>query len=271
MTACLAAPAVVPSRLSRGARFFAGIYLLFLAAHFLFLKHFVLSYRVIYHATFYMALAFLAEAIMARLDVGLKKSTWIAALRVAGIAVLLFLSVGAMSRFRERLLGRHLPYARLQGALVYALLESGARPGDRVFVPQPFGFHLQRRFDIVAYPAPGRYFYGRWSPGFREGVRDIWGTETLTRVDSQSLCWAMGLSFIQPRWVLSWNWDSSVMRPFRKFLQRFPDVPGIQLSEVRRVELPAPYGGKVRVFRLDLSDAMRTLERTPDSAQPPCP
>jgi hypothetical protein len=271
VSAGLALPAIAPSSPSRAARFFAGTYCLFLVVHFLFLKHFVLSYRVIYQATFYLALAFLAEAITNRLGELGKKPARITALRVAGLAVLLALSVASGSRFLARLHGQHLPYAGLQGALVDALLESGALPGDRVYVPVPFAFHLQRKFDVVAYPAPGQYFQGRWSPAFREGVREVWGAETLTRVDARYLCWAMGLTFIQPKWVLSWNWDYSVMQPFRDFLRRFPDLPGIQLSEAGRTPLPAPYGGTVRVYRLALSDVMGALDRSSTIAQPPCP
>ena len=116
VAACLAAPAITPSRPAQGARFFAAVYVLFLVVHFLFLKVFVLSYRVIYQATFYVALAFLAEAILARLGEVSKKPEWVAALRVAGVAVLLSLSVAGTIRFRERLWGRHLPYSALQGA-----------------------------------------------------------------------------------------------------------------------------------------------------------
>ena len=137
VTACLAAPAIAPSRLSSGARFFAAVYVLFLVVHFLFLKVFVLSYRVIYHATFYMALAFLAEAILARLGEVLKKPRWIVALRVAGIAVLLFLSVGAMSRFRERLWGRHLPYAGASGSLGRRSTRVGRAAGRSCVRPHP--------------------------------------------------------------------------------------------------------------------------------------
>jgi hypothetical protein len=271
VTACLALPAISPHRSAKAARFFAGIYCLFLAVHFLFLKHFVLSYRVIYQATFYMALAFLAEAIAAYFGDLWKRPASMAALRIAGATVLLYLSVGSVSHFLDRLYGRQLPYGHLQGALVDALLESGARPGDRVFVPTPFAFHLRREFDVVAYPAPGQYFQDRWSHAFREGVREIWGAETLARVDPRSLCWAMGLDFVRPKWILSWNEDYSVMRPFRDFLRRFPDLPNEQLKEVQRTRLPAPYGGTVRVYQLSLSPAMTALDRSPSTAQPPCP
>ena len=271
VAACLAAPAITPSRPAQGARFFAAVYVLFLVVHFLFLKVFVLSYRVIYQATFYVALAFLAEAILARLGEVSKKPEWVAALRVAGVAVLLSLSVAGTIRFRERLWGRHLPYSALQGALVDALLESGARLGDRAFVPTPFAFHLQRKFDVISYPPNWRYFQGFWGPAFREGLGEVWGAETTTRVDRQYLCWAMGLAYIQPKWVLSWNNDYSVMQPFRRFFRRFPDLPGMRLTEIHRVDLPAPYGGNVQVFRLELSDAMRALVRTPGNAEPHCP
>ena len=266
--ACLAAPAIAPSRPAQGARFFAAVYVLFLVVHFLFLKVFVLTYSVIYQATFYIALAFLAEAILAGLGEVLKKPKWATALRVAGVAVLLLLSVADMSHFRERLRGRRIPYSALQAALVDALLESGARPGDRAFVPSPLAFHLQRKFDVISYPPNWRYFQGYWGPAFRQGLREVWGEETLTRVDARDLCWAMGLAYIQPRWVLSWNMDDGVMQPFRRFFRRFPDLPGMELIEVRRMDLPPPFGGSVQVFRLELSDAMSALERTPGNAEP---
>jgi hypothetical protein len=271
VTACLAAPALAPSRLARGARFFAAVYVLFLVVHFLFLKVFVLSYRVFYQATFYMAVAFLAEATLARLAEVLKRPRWIAALRVAGVVVLLFLGVCAMGRFHERLRGRHLPYVALQGALVDALLEAGARPGDRAFVPTPFAFHLQRKFDVVSYPPNWRYFQGFWGPAFGQGLLRLWGDDVFTRVDAQYVCWAMGLAYIQPRWVLSWNGDYGVMQPFRRFFRRFPDLPGMELTEVHRTNLPPPYGGNVQVFRLELSDAISALDRTLGNAEPHCP
>jgi len=271
LTACLAAPAIAPSRPAQGARFFAAVYVLFLAVHFLFLKVFVLSYRVIYQATFYIALAFLAEAILVGLGETLKKPKWARALRVAGVAVLLLLSVAEMSHFRERLWGRRIPYSALQAALVDALLESGARPGDRAFVPTPFAFHLQRKFDVISYPPNWRYFQGYWGPAFRQGLREVWGEEALTRVDAQYLCWAMGLAYIQPQWVLSWNMDYGVMQPFRRFFRKFPDLPGMELTEIHRTDLPPPFGGNVQVFRLELSDAMRALDRTTGHAEPQCP
>ena len=271
LTACLAAPAIAPSRPAQGARFLAAVYVLFLVVHFLFLKVFILSYRVIYQATFYIALAFLAEAILAGLGEVLKKPKWATTLRIAGVAVLPLLSVADMSHFRERLRGRHLPYSALQAALVDALLESGARPGDRAFVPTPLAFHLQRRFDVISYPPNWRYFQGHWGPAFRQGLREVWGEETLTRVDARELCWAMGLAYIQPRWVLSWNMDDAVMQPFRRFFRRFPDLPGMELTEIRKMNLPPPFGGSVQVFRLELSGAMSALDRTPGSAEPQCP
>jgi hypothetical protein len=271
VTACLALPGVLPHQFSRAAQFFAGLYCLFAMVHFFFLKHFVLSYRALYQATFCMALAFLAEATAARLGQLSKRRASTSALRIAGVAVLLYLSVAAVGDFRGRLQGRHLPYALLQGALVDGLLESGARLGDRVFVPTPFAFHLQRKFDVISYPPNWRYFQGQWSPAFREGVRGVWGADTLTRGDAQSLCWAMGLAFLRPRWVLSWNWDYSVWQPFRDFLRRFPDLPGIQVTEAHRTPLPAPFGGTVRVYRVSLSEAMEALDRSSASEHSPCP
>jgi hypothetical protein len=269
--ACLALPATLPLPLSRAARFFAGTYGLFVVVHFLFLKHFVLSYRAIYQATLYLALAFLAEAVAARLGGLGRRPAWATALRVAGLGVFVCLSVAGGSRFLAGLRGQKLPYGQLQGALRDALLESGARPGDRVYVPAPFAFHLQRTFDVIGYPAPGQYFQGRWSPAFRAGVREVWGADTLRRVEGRSLCWAMGLTFLRPRWVLSWNADYSVMQPFREFLRSFPDLPGIELAEVRRTPLPPPFGGTVRVYRLGLSAAMEGLDRSSTIEQPPCP
>ena len=226
---------------------------------------------MIYQAPFYIALAFLAEAMLAGLHEVLKKPRWAMALRIAGVAALLLLSVADMSHFRERLRGRPIPYAALQAALVDALLESGARPGERAFVPTPLAFHLQRKFDVISYPPNWRYFQGYWGPAFRQGLREVWGEEPLTRVDERYLCWAMGLAYIQPRWVLSWNMDNGVMQPFRRFLRRFPGLPGMELTEVRRMDLPPPFGGNVQVYRLELSEAMRALERTPASAEPYCP
>jgi hypothetical protein len=88
-------------------------------------------------------------------------------------------------------------------------------------------------------------------------------------------CWAMGLAYIQPRWVLSWNGDyltgGGVMWPFRRFFRRFPEIPGMELTEVHRTNLPPPFGGNLQVYRLDLSDAMTYIERTTGDAEPRCP
>ncbi len=268
--ACLVLPAVVSHPLARRARFFAAVYCLFFLVHFLCLKHFVLSYRAIYQATLYLALALLADALLAGLARRLEKPSWIRALRLCGIAALVALSAGSVSRFRDGLTGQPQPFARLQGALTYALLESGARPGDRVFVPSPFGFHLRRKFDVVAYPAP-KYFRGRWSPAFRDGVREVWGAETLARVDTESLCYAMGLAFIRPTWVLSWDADYSSVQPFYQFLHKYPNLPGMQVTRAQRAILPAPYSGTVRAYRLSFSDAIGALDRTLYPGQTSCP
>jgi hypothetical protein len=65
---CLALPIVVPSRAARGARFFAGLYGSCLLAHLLFLKPLHTSYRVIHQTALYVALAFLAEALVERMS-----------------------------------------------------------------------------------------------------------------------------------------------------------------------------------------------------------
>jgi hypothetical protein len=273
VAACLALPLVAPGRPSSAARYFAGVYCLSLAVHFLFLKHFVLSYRVIYQATLFMAEAFLIEAILARLAERGARRTLFAVTRIAGTAALLCLTLASMSRFRSQLLGRQLPYARLKGALEYSLLEAGARYGDRVFVPTPFAFHLQRDFDVLSYPPNWQYLEGHWSPGFREGAREAWGIEPLPRtaVDDRALCWAMSLAFMQPKWVVSWNGDYSVFNPFRAFLRNFPQLRGTELAETKRTSLPPPYGGTVRVYRLTLPDAMRALDRSSSVTPVPCP
>jgi hypothetical protein len=150
-------------------------------------------------------------------------------------------------------------------------MESGARTGDRVFVPAPFAFHLQRSFDVISYPPNWQYLVGQWNPVFRQSMRDAWGDETLRRVEPHSLCWGMGLAFVRPEWIVSWNWDYSVMQPFRDFLRRFPELPGMQLVETRRAPLPLPYGGTVRVYRLNLSDAIKNLDRASYGAPVACP
>jgi hypothetical protein len=269
--ACLAAPAIERSPGARAARFFAGTYCLLLVTHFLFLKHFVSSYRVVYQATLYLALALLADSTAAWLVERRKGSKALIGLRLAAIAVLACVTAATMVRFRERLHGQHPPYARLQGALGYALASAGARPGDRVFVPTPFAFHLRYGFDVLSYPPNWRYFTGQWAPPFGESLRELWGREAFARLDPMSLCWAMGLAFARPAWVVSWNADYGVMEPFRNFLRRFPELPGIELREAFRSPVPPPYGGVVRVYRLDLSETLVSLERKPASPLSPCP
>jgi hypothetical protein len=273
LAACLTLPRIAPGRLSSTARYFAGVYGLFLAVHFLFLKHFVVSYRVIYQAILFMAWAFLAEAILARVAEGGARRALVRGVRIAGVAVLLCLTLASMGRFRGELVGQKVPYARLKGALEDALLEAGARRGDRVFVPTPFAFHLQRDFDVRSYPPNWQYMEGHWSPEFREGAREAWGIEHLARTggDDRELCWAMSLAFMQPKWIVSWNWDDGVFNPFRDFLRTLPKIRGTELAEAGRTPLPLPYGGTVRVYRLTLSDAIRELDRSSRVRAVPCP
>jgi hypothetical protein len=153
---------------------------------------------------------------------------------------------------------------------VAAVREAGALRGDRVFVPSPFGFHLASDFEVIAQPAP-RYFNGRWSPAFRDGLRAIWGDQVLAGEPAPSLCYAMELAYIRPGWVMAWSTDNSVMRPWWDFLRRFDGLPGMQLNEAARRPLPPPYGGVVRVYRLSLSGAVQALDRSVGSAATPCP
>jgi hypothetical protein len=268
--ACLTLPMAAPCPLARGARFFASVYVLFVLVHYLCLKHFVVSYPVIYQANLYLALALAAEALAGRLDGWFGRKGWSAAASVAGACVLVGLSVAAVSRFRTEVRNQPLPYARLKGALTYALMESGARAGDRIFVPSPFAFHLRGMYDVIAYPAP-KYYKGRWSAGFRDGVRRIWGNETLTRLEAAALCDAMGLAFVQPKWVVAWNGDYSSLQPFYRFLRRNPSIPGMQVTPARRAALPIPYGGNVTVYRLTFSEAVVALDRSVHSTPASCP
>jgi hypothetical protein len=61
------------------------------------------------------------------------------------------------------------------------------------------------------------------------------------------------------------------MQPFYRFLRQFPDLPGMQLERGEGAELPPPYSGSVRVFRLSLSEGILALDRTVHSTQAPCP
>jgi len=268
--AAVALPSLAPHPLARAARYLAVVYGVSFVVHLFCLKHFVLSYRVIYQATLYLALALLADRLLAEAGRWLGRPVWTRALRLAVIAALVVLAAQSMARFRDRLLGQLSPFGQLQGALTFALLESGARPGDRVFVPSPFGFHLRKKFDVVAYPAP-KFYRGRWSPAFRDGVKKVWGAETVARVRRAELCDAMGLAFVLPRFVIAWDADYSIMWPFNQFLRRYPDVPGMEVARGRRARLPAPYGGTVRAYRLSFTDEILALDRTLHKAQIGCP
>jgi hypothetical protein len=267
---CLLLPRLSAHVLAPAAGFFACVYCLLFVVNFLCLKHIVPWYRAIYQGVGYLALAFLAEVATARLCEWFRRPAWIPALRAACIAVLLALGAREISTFREGLLGQRLPYGQLTGALQYALAQSGARPGDRVFVPSPFGFHLKRSFDVIAYPAP-RYYRGRWSAAFREGVRSIWGAEAIARVPAEQLCHAMGLAFVRPRFVVAWDSDFSSVQPLYQFLRKYPDVPGMQVTKLAKATLPPEYGQPVRVYRLDFADAMTALDRTSRAEEQPCP
>jgi hypothetical protein len=270
LASCLALPGIAATRFSPAARFFGTVYGLFFVVRFLFLEQPLPAYRVLDRPVLHLVLALVAEAAAERLGEAWRGRGLVTALRMAFAAVLLCVGVSAASRFRSGLDDRPLPYAQVSGALVDALSQSGARPGDRVFAPSAFAFHLRRDFDVVAQPAPA-FYSGRWSPAFRERLREIWGQEAQARADDRSLCWAMGLAFIRPEWILSWNEDDRNLLPFRTFLRNFPDLPGIQLAEIRRTPLPSPYQGVVRVYHLTLSDPVRALERTTRSDHVVCP
>jgi hypothetical protein len=191
-------------------------------------------------------------------------------LRVACAAALLGLGARDVLRFREGLDGQRLPYGQLAGALRYVLTQSGARPGDRVFVPSPFAFHLKHGFDVIAYPAP-KYYRGRWSAAFRQGLRAIWGPEVIAQVDAQSLCYAMGLAFVRPAWLISWDSDYSVVQPLYQFLRKYPDLPGMYVTRLSSATLPPAYGGPVRVYRLQFTPEVDALDRTYQVEEQPCP
>jgi hypothetical protein len=273
VAACLALPLIISGRSSRAARYFAGVYCLSLAVHFLFLKHFVPSYRVIYQALLFLAWAFLTEAILAGLAERVAQRTLFALMRIGATSVLLCLTLMSIFHFRNQLFGRRPPYARLKAALEYSLLQAGAKHGDRVFVPTPFAFHLQRDFDVRSYPPTWQYFSGHWSSEFREGARAVWGTASVpgTAVDDRALCWAMSLAFMQPKWVVSWDGDYGVFDAFRNFLRRFPQLRETKLIRANKTLIPAPYGGVVRVYQLVLPDAMRALDRSSSATRSPCP
>jgi hypothetical protein len=260
----------VPLPCAAAARFFAGIYCLLFFAHFLCLKPFVLWYRSVYQAIGYAALAFLAEAVVARAGAWLRRPAGLPLLRVACAAALLGLGARDVFRFREGLHGQRPPYGQLAGALHYVLSQSGARPGDRVFVPSPFAFHLKRRFDVIAYPAP-KYYQGRWSAAFRDGLRAIWGPEVVAQVDAQSLCYAMGLAFVRPAWLISWDSDYGVVQPLYQFLRKYPDLPGMYVTRLSSATLPPLYGGPVRVYRLQFTPEVDALDRTYHVEEQPCP
>jgi hypothetical protein len=191
--------------------------------------------------------------------------------RAAGALIAVVVAFGCARDFRTQLRDSpRAPYGRVQSALVAALRNAGAHPGDRVFVPSPFGFHLADAFAVTAQPVP-KYFRGRWSPAFRDGLRAVWGEETLSREAPQSLCYAMGLAYLRPQWVMAWNGDCSVMRPWWDFLRRFGGLPGLELKEASRTVLPGPYGGVVRVYRLSLSADVEALDRSVNSSQALCP
>lgn len=271
VAAALLAPRAVDVPPARPARFFASLYVLFFGVNFLFLKHFVIGYQCIYLGTFYLALSFTAEAAAAAAMRLWPGSRAVLAMRTAGALAAVVVVVACARELRQQLRDSpRAPYARVESALVAALRTAGAHEGDRVFVPSPFGFHLAGEFAVTAQPAP-KYYRGRWSPAFRDGLRAIWGNEALEREESQSLCYAMGLAYIRPQWVMAWNGDYSVMRPWWDFLRRFGGLPGVELREASRTVLPGPYGGTVRVYRLTLSDAVESLDRSVNSASTPCP
>jgi hypothetical protein len=271
VAAALLVPRLVDQASARAARFFASLFVLFFAVNFLFLKHFVIGYQCIYLGTFYLALAFTTEAAAAGAARRRPGTRIVPALRAVGAIAALVVAIGCAHDFRSKLRDSpRAPYARVQSALVAALRNAGARPGDRVFVPSPFGLHLAGDFAVTAQPAP-KYFRGRWSAGFRDGLRAVWGEDTLSREAPQSLCYAMGLAYLRPQWVMAWNGDYSVMRPWWDFLRRFGGLPGMELREASRTVLPGPYGGTVRVYRLTLSDSLQVLDRSVNSSHALCP
>ncbi|MFN8093755.1 MAG: hypothetical protein U0599_16350 [Vicinamibacteria bacterium] len=268
--AALLAPRVVDDTAARAARFFGALYVLFFGVNFVFLKHFVTGYQCLYLGTFYLALAWTVEAAAAG-----AARRWggraALSLRAAGALIALGLAISGAAGFRRSLDDApRAPYSRVRSALVAVLRDAGAIRGDRVFVPSPFGFHLTDDFTVRAQPAP-KYYRGRWSPAFRDGLRAIWGDAALARHKPAYLCHAMGLAYTRPKWVMAWDSDYGVMWPWWSFLRRFEGLPGMEIREAARAEIPWPYGGTVRVYRLDLSDAVESLDRSVNSAQAPCP
>jgi hypothetical protein len=276
LSAAVVAAAFLGTRLvdhpfARAARFFASLFVVFFVVNFVFLKHFVIGYQCIYLVTFYLAAAFLVEAAAVAALRRWPAARVVPALRMAGTLAAVAMAMNAARDFRATLEGTpRAPYGRVQSALVAALLEARAQRGDRVFVPSPFGFHLADNFDVIAHPAP-KYYRGRWSPAFRDGLRAIWGEAAIVRQTPQSLCYAMGLAYVRPEWVMAWNTDYSTMRPWWDFLRRFRGLPGMELEEASRTALPDPYGGIVRVYRLSLSAEVQALDRSVNSTAAPCP
>ena len=70
---------------------------------------------------------------------------------------------------------------------------------------------------------------------------------------------------------MTWDADYSSLQPFYGFLKRYPDLPGMEVSRREGADLPAPYGGTVRVYRLVFSDEIAALDRDLKSARNPCP
>ena len=171
----LAAPALFASSWSRGARFFAQTYCLFLVVHYLLLKHFVVSYQVIYLATLYVALAFLAEGIAARLGELWPRPAWIAAARVAGIAVLAVLSCALAGPVSERAV-RPATALRAASGGPDGRAPGGGSPTGRSSV-RPLAVRLPTAEDVRRRRAPcAQVLHGALEPGVpAAGARGLGG------------------------------------------------------------------------------------------------
>jgi hypothetical protein len=237
--------------------FFFGIcFLLSAGMNWFFLKDYVPSYTVIYRTSYYLALgAFisLAASWFTRILTGAAPSfRGDAAQRYVPIAVLavvgLFFALRIVPTARRGLGIPRASYETFRQQLSDELVAAGAKPGDKVYCPSPFGTHLSPLFRVVTFGSD-QYFSDLWPKAFDEAVED----KSAFRHDEHARHFEKLVAFVNPKWIVIWQDDYATMRDFAAFLGSFPNTrPEIRITRARELRSDSTYVGTIFIYRVEL-------------------
>ena len=247
-----------------GAVFFSVAFVLAVIMHWLFLKEFVGSYTVIYRCAWYLALAISMSMLVLPIQVWLAARHW-TELKVGALAlaVALYVTSHDAAAVAARLHGgfKFADYARFRAELNDAMTAAGARAGDPVYCPSPFGTYLSPEFRPVTYGGE-RYFAGMWPPSFDIALD---GKRAAAREPS-SLVYLKKIVFLNPKWIVTWDEDYSDLQDYMRFVKSFTNAdPDIRIVEAGNYVSQHTYVGGVHIFRVDLNPAFSdALDRSLD-------